>query len=394
MTTLDYYKRALELKDETIKNRRHLHEHAEIGLNLPQTVSYIMEQLRSYGIEPQECGHGITACIGSGTPVILLRSDMDALPILEQSGEPFSCKDGAMHACGHDFHASMLLTAARMLKENEVNLKGTVKLMFQPAEETFEGAKDMLAHGILENPVPDAALSYHVAIGKQPAGTFMYNSTGTMMHSVDGFKITINGRGSHGAYPQYGIDPINIGVHIYLALQELIARECSSSNSCVLTIGQFDAGNAANIIPNTATLQGTLRTDNPEERAHLVKRIHEVAERTAAVYNGTVEIETLSDVPPLICDSTLTEEMVGYMKELPIPDFTGIPDLSATASEDFATIAEKIPSAYMDLTAGFADERGEYPIHHPKALFNEDVCPIGSACFAQCAEQWLAHHSA
>lgn len=389
---MDYYKRALELKDETIKNRRHLHEHAEIGLDLPQTVSYIMEQLKSYGIEPKECGHGVTACIGAGEPVLLLRSDMDALPITEQSGEPFSCKTGAMHACGHDFHASMLLTAAKMLKENESTLKGTVKFMFQPAEETFQGAKDMIAHGILENPTPDAALSYHVAIGKQPAGIYMYNSTGTMMHSVDGFKITVTGRGTHGAYPQFGIDPINIGVHIYLALQELIARECSSSNSCVLTIGQFEAGNAANIIPNTAVLQGTLRTDDPDARAYLVKRIHEVAEKTADVYNGTVEIEVLSDVPPLICDSTLTEEMAGYMNELPIPNFKGIPNLSATASEDFATIAEKIPSAYMNLSAGFEDERGEYPIHHPKARFNEDVCPIGAACFAQCAEKWLAHH--
>lgn len=390
---MDYYKRALELKNETVKHRRYLHEHAETGLHLPQTVSYIMEQLKSCGIEPENCGHGITACIGSGHPVILLRSDMDALPIKEQSGEPFSCQTGAMHACGHDIHASMLLTAAKMLKENESSLKGTVKLMFQPAEETFEGANDMLIHGILENPTPDAALSYHVAIGKQPAGIYMYNSTGTMMHSVDGFKIIINGRGTHGAYPQFGIDPINIGVHIYLALQELIARECSSSDSCVLTLGQFQAGNAANIIPDTAMLQGTLRTDDPSARACLVKRIREVAEKVAAVYNGTINIEALSDVPPLICDPELTEEMVSYMQQLPIPNFTGLPGLSATASEDFATIAEKLPSTYMNLSAGFEDERGDYPIHHPQARFNEDVCPIGASCFAHCAEQWLKQHS-
>ena len=137
-----------------------------------------------------------------------------------------------MHACGHDFHAAMLLSAAKMLKENESHLCGRVKFMFQPAEETFEGADNMIEHGILENPKPDAALAFHVTTGRSPVGTFMYNSKNTMMNSVDGFQITIHGKGSHGACPHQGIDPINIGVHIYLALQELIARESNPADSC------------------------------------------------------------------------------------------------------------------------------------------------------------------
>lgn len=181
----------------------------------------------------------------------------------EESGEPFACPTGeTAHACGHDMHTAMLLTAAKMLKENEDALCGTVKLMFQPAEETFEGARDMLENGLLENPPVDAALAYHVAAGKSPVGFVMYNDSGVMMASVDGFEITVHGRGSHGANPNLAIDPINVGVHIHLALQELIARESDPTKTCVLTIGQFMAGTAANIIPG----HGRAARHHPHER--------------------------------------------------------------------------------------------------------------------------------
>ena len=387
---MNYYERALELKDETIANRRHIHKNAETGLDLPKTKAYVMEKLTEYGLEPKDCGYGVTATLGKGGKVLLLRADMDALPMPEESGEEFACPTGKeAHTCGHDFHAAMLLTAAKMLKEKEDTLEGTIKFMFQPAEETFEGSKNMIENGILENPPVDAALAYHVSPGKMPIGLFMYNDKDTMMYSVDGFKITIHGKGSHGAYPHVGIDPINIGVHIHLALQELIARESDPTHSCVLTIGQFAGGTAANIIPETAVLQGTIRTNKPEARELLVRRMKEVAEKTAAVYNGTVDIEMISEVPPLICNPKLTDEVVGYMQELGIPGLTPYPGISASASEDFAVIAEKVPSTFMYLSAGYLDERGQYPAHHPKAQFNEDVCPIGAACLAHCASQCL-----
>ena len=390
---MNYYERALELKDETIANRRHIHKNAETGLDLPKTKAYVMEKLTEYGLEPKDCGYGVTATLGKGGKVLLLRADMDALPMPEESGEEFACPTGKeAHTCGHDFHAAMLLTAAKMLKEKEDTLEGTIKFMFQPAEETFEGSKNMIENGILENPPVDAALAYPVSPGKMPIGLFMYNDKDTMMYSVDGFKITIHGKGSHGAYPHVGVDPINIGVHIHLALQELIARESDPTHSCVLTIGQFAGGTAANIIPETAVLQGTIRTNKPEARELLVRRMKEVAEKTAAVYNGTVDIEMISEVPPLICNPKLTDEVVGYMQELGIPGLTPYPGISASASEDFAVIAEKVPSTFMYLSAGYLDERGQYPAHHPKAQFNEDVCPIGAACLAHCASQWLKNN--
>lgn len=390
---MNYYERALELKEETIANRRYFHQNAETGLDMPTAKAYVMNKLKEYGLIPKECGHGVSATVGCGGKVILLRADMDALPMPEESGEPFACTSGAAHACGHDFHAAMLLTAAKMLKENESNLKGTVKFMFQPAEETFEGSKDMMEHGILENPTVDAALAYHVSPGNMPVGLYMYNSSGTMMFSVDGFKITVSGKGAHGAYPHNSIDPINIAVHVYLALEALIAREADPKAACVLTVGKFEAGTAANIIPDYAVLEGTIRSNDPTNRELLVRRMKEVADKTAQVYGGNASIEMISEVPPLICDPELTEEMVSYMQDMNLPNAQPYPGISASASEDFASIAEKVPSTFIYLSAGFTDNREVYPAHNPKVQFNEDVCPIGASCLAYCATQWLNNHA-
>ncbi|NBI68654.1 amidohydrolase [Pseudoflavonifractor sp. 60] len=386
---MNFYEQALELREETVAHRRWLHSHAEVGLNMPKAQAYVMEQLRNYGLEPRPCGHGVTAELGrEGGRTLLLRADMDALPMPEESGESFACPTGTeAHTCGHDFHAAMLLTAAKLLKEQESKLSGRIRFMFQTAEETFEGARDMMAHGILDG--VDGALAYHVGSGRMPVGLFMYNSGGTMMYSVDGFRITVHGQGAHGAYPHSSIDPINIGVHIYLALEALIAREAAPSKACVLTIGSFSAGSAPNIIPDTAVLQGTLRTDDSASREKLVRRLKEAVQGTTAVFGGSAEIEMISQVPPLVCDAAMTEEMVGYMQGLPVPGLTPVPDMSASASEDFAVIAEKVPSVFMYLSAGYLDERGDAPAHNPRVRFNEEVCPIGSACLAHCAVRWL-----
>lgn len=387
---MNFYKRALELKDETVAHRRYLHQHAEVGLEMPLACDYVMKVLSDCGMEPKRCGEGVMAVVGKGEKTLLLRADMDALPMPEESGEPFACPTGdRAHACGHDFHAAMLLTAAKMLKECESELKGRVKLMFQPAEETFEGSGDMIANGILEDPAPQAALAFHVAPGRLPIGMFMYNADSVMMNSVDGFRIVIQGKGGHGAYPNLAVDPIHVGVQIYTALEGLIAREANPEKTCVLTLGKFCAGSAANIIPDTAELEGTLRTNDKEARELLVRRIRELAGGIARLNGASAEVVTLSDVPPLVCDKTFTEKVAGYMREMPIPGILGYPGMTANASEDFAKIAERLPSALLYISAGFQDERGDYSAHNPKVRFNEEVCPIGAAGYAHCAARWL-----
>lgn len=391
---MNFYDKAVELYDETVENRRYLHKNAEVGLHLPKAHAYVMEKLKEYGFEPQECGEGITVTLGKGGSVLLLRADMDALPMPEESGVEFACPTGKEdHACGHDLHTAMLLTAAKMLKEQEEQLKGTIKFMFQPAEETFQGSINMIEHGILENPRVDAAMALHVAAGKMPIGVYMYNSTGTMMSSVDGFRINIKGQGSHGAYPNKSHDPIQIGVQIYIGLETLIAREVNPEKTCVLTVGRFQAGTAANIIPDTAVLEGTIRTNDKESRELLVRRMKEMAHKIADAYGGSSEVEMISGVPSLRCDKELTEEMVSYIKELNLPGATPFPNMTANASEDFANIAERVPSVFLYVSAGFQDERGDHVAHNPKVIFNEEVCKIGPAIFAHCAMKWLSNHS-
>lgn len=387
---MDFYKRALELNDETISHRRFFHKNAETGLSMPVAVDYVMKKLTEFGLEPKKCGYGVTALLGKGEKTLLLRADMDALPMPEESGEEFACPTGKQaHACGHDFHAAMLLTAAKILKENEDKLCGKVKFMFQPAEETFEGSNNMIENGILENPKPDAALAFHVAPGKLPIGLFMYNSGGVMMSSVDGFRITITGKGGHGAYPNLTVDPIHTAVQIYSSLEGLIARNSNPEKNCVLTIGKFQSGNAANIIPDTAVLEGTLRTNDKHEREMLVSKTREIANGIAEINGAKAEVTPLSEVPPLICNSKFTEQIAGFMQEMDIPGITPYPNMQANASEDFAIIAEKIPSAFIYLSAGFPDERGAYSAHNPKVRFNEEVCPIGAAALSYCAVRWL-----
>ncbi len=387
---MDFYKRACELNDDTVANRRHLHENAEVGLDLPQTIEFVKSKLEEYGLDPVPCGKGLTCTLGKGGKCILLRADMDALPMAEESGESFACKSGkAAHACGHDFHASMLLTAARMLKEAEGELKGTVKFMFQPAEEIFKGSKNMIEAGILDNPKVDVALGYHVAPGQMPVGIFMYNDSGTMMYSVDGFRIEVEGKGSHGAYPQNSIDPINVLVHIYDALEAVLAREVDPTKACVMTIGQIHAGTANNIIPNDGYMEGSIRTNDADSREILVRRMKEVSSKIAESFGAKAKVEMLSEVPPLICDPEFTKTIVGYMTDMNIEGMTPYPGISASASEDFAVVAQKVPATFMYLSAGYTDERGQYPAHNPKVQFNEGVCPIGAACLANCAVRWL-----
>lgn len=383
---MEMFEQAQALQAETLAHRRFFHQTAEVGLHLPQTMAYVQEHLTACGLKPKHCGQSIVAELGQGEKILLLRADLDALPMEEESGLPFACPDGHAHACGHDCHGAMLLTAAKLLKQRERELQCKVRLLFQAGEETFEGAKDAIAHGLLE-PKPDAALAFHVAAGPREPGMFFYNTTGAaMMCSVDGFEITIHGKGGHGAYPNLTVDPISIGVHLYLALQSLIAWESDPSLACVLSVGRFSAGTVANTIPETAELAGTIRTNDRVQREKLICRVEELCAATAGAFGGEAKIRWTSQVPPLYCDPALVREMAGYLQEL--PGLTGRDGMTASASEDFAAIAQMVPSGFFYLSAGFSDDRGLATAHNPKVQFHEAVLTLGAAAYAHCALQW------
>ncbi len=390
---MDYLKRSEELFEETVENRRHLHQTPELGLELPETTAFIMEKLTEMGYDPKPCGGGVVACVGkTGGKTVLLRGDVDALPMKEESGLPFASQRENAHTCGHDIHGAMLLTAAKMLKENEAALDGMVKLMFQPGEEPLTGARSMIADGLLQDPRPDVALGYHVVAGSLPMGLFVYNREGTLMNSSDNFIIDIQGKGGHGAYPDACIDPINIAAHMILALESVVAREIKSTQASVLTIGKVTAGDAPNIIPDQAQLQGTLRCDSEKERKFILQRLSEVVDAVAKMYRGSATITMLAGTPPLICDPQSVDDFVGYMRELDVPGQCEHVGMHAASSEDFSAVLSEIPGAYMFLSAGFTDGRETYNQHHPKVEFNEEVMKSGAAYLAHCATRWLEEH--
>ena len=261
------------------------------------------------GYEPRELGGGVVAEL-TGEDMgrcILLRADMDALKVKEKTDLPFRSENGSMHACGHDMHAAMLLGAARLLKAHQSELKGTVKLVFQPDEEGFTGAKAMLKAGVLEAPKPQAAMALHVNSGT-PSGLVLCGK-GTFMAGCTLFRITVKGVGCHGAMPETGIDPINIAAHIYLALQEITARELPAKTPAIVTMGKFSAGHAPNIIPQEAVIEGTIRTFDRDVTALILRRIGEIADATARAFRGSVSVEELASAPPLKNDEALTEQM-------------------------------------------------------------------------------------
>lgn len=382
---------AEDMREELIKWRRSLHKIPELGLALPDTTAFVKERLSEMDInftEYKECSC-ITATLGKGGKCFLLRSDMDGLPMKEESGESFASENGCMHSCGHDLHTAILLGAAKLLKKYESRLKGTVKLLFQSGEETFDGAKAAIEAGVMEKPHVDAAFAMHVA-SIVPANVIIYGAY--PMAAVYGFRINLTGKGTHGSTPQLGIDPINTGVHIYLALQELIAREVSSTEEAALTIGRFHAGAVSNVIPEHAVLEGTLRTFKPEIRSMLIQRINEVVHSVAKTYRTEVRIETLSDVPPVACSPDMNQEILASIHDLD-QEIQTLPYYHVMGSEDFAFISEKVPSSYFGLGAGIEDGSKRLGQHNPRVRFSEECLPLGAAVYAKTAIDWLGAHS-
>lgn len=388
---MDYLLRAGQLRQDLISHRRYFHRHAEAGKHLPLTTAYIMEQLQAMGYQPVSiCESGVTAAVGRPGPAVLLRAETDALPMREESNLPYASENpDTAHTCGHDLHAAALLGAAKMLKENESSLCGTVKLMFQPGEEIFWGANEMIQRGVLENPHTDIALSLHVT-PRNPTGVISFRD-GAAMASCCNFSIKIKGRGAHGASPSKGVDPINIGAHICIALQELIAREVPFQNGAILTIGSFRSGSMPNTIPEDAELLGTLRTFDDQLRQNLTERLICVAEKTAEAFRGTAQVDLLSDVPVEYNDPKLAAYVRTCANEL-LGRETLVDD-PRTGSDDFAFISRQIPSVLAFIGARSPSCQGEvYPGHHPKVIFDEEAMVSAAALYAGLADRWLREH--
>ncbi|MBQ9768295.1 MAG: amidohydrolase [Lachnospiraceae bacterium] len=377
--------------------RRFLHAHAETGFDLPETVAFVTKELAAMGITANPCGRcGLVAELGrkEKETVFLLRADMDALPIPEESGVSFAAPTGKSHACGHDMHTAMLLGAAQLLKAREAEIQGTVRFMFQPAEELLSGAKDMIEAGVINDPPVTGAMMLHVMTGTAlSAGTVIVAAPGVSAPAADYFTIEVFGKGCHGSSPNLGIDPVNAAAHVVLALQAIQTRELSIGERAALTIGSIQGGEAANVIPDKVILKGTLRAYSEETRVFLKKRLQEVAEQTAETFGATATVTFPCGCPALQNDESLSNKMLRYAKEL-LGEEKAFSAAELTkgrepgrgentaGSEDFAYVSEKVPSVMVALSAG---KGYEYPLHHPKVRFDEAALPVGSALLAYVA---------
>jgi amidohydrolase len=390
-----FFDDAKAIETEIIANRRMIHSRPELGFDLPNTRALVRTELESYGYEPRDLAGGVTCTVGSGSPVLLLRADMDALPQTEDSGEPFASKTpGVCHSCGHDGHVAMLLGAARILKQHEAGLKGTVKFMFQPAEEMLSGCRAMIEGGILEDPKVDAAMAMHANFGIQAKtcpeiGTFSYCRK-EAAGSADEFHIHVHGQAAHGSIPYNGVSALNIAVQIASQLQQLVGLMVPSAENFVLALGVIESGSAANIIPGEAVIKGNIRSFSRDYRQKVKDKIVEMSQGIAKLWGGSAEVDFPLGVAPLINDPDLADEMAGYAAEACKKVVVLEP---RPASEDFAEISELVPTFFGNIGLGDPEDGYECSNHNPKMRLDESGLAYGTAIFVTCAVKWLENHS-
>ncbi len=376
-----------------IQLRRSLHANAEIAFQLTDTVGIVKRQLSQMQIPFEDCGKsGVVAWIGNprSKKVIVLRADMDGLPMYENTGKKYACKTGNMHACGHDIHTAAVLGAAKLIKQQEARLQGCVKLLFQPAEEILQGASDMIDSGALKNPKPQAALAMHVSTGVElPTGTVVLSSREVAAPAADFFQIDFHGKSCHGATPDQGADALLAAAYTVVALQTLSAREQQVDDPFVLTVGKLHAGSAGNAIADKAQLQGTMRAYSETTRERIKTRLQEIVKAQAKSVGVTAKLTFTGGCPTL----KNNQELVALAKscaETLFPDRKVlITDGRGGGSEDFAYISQELPSVLMVIAAGQISQGYKYPLHHPKTQFDESVLPISSALLASIVEEWL-----
>ncbi len=400
---------AQELNPQVVAWRRDFHEHPELGNRETRTSKIIADELRKLGFEVKtDVAHtGVVGVLRGGkatssSPVVALRSDMDALPVTEQVDLPFKSRQkaewngqttGVMHACGHDNHMAILLGTATALSRLRSQLPGTVKVIFQPAEEgpppgEQGGAELMTKEGVLDNPKVDAVFGLHVF--PFPAGTITYRS-GPLMASADTFLIKVQGRQTHGAIPWGGVDPIVVGSQIVMGLQTIISRSVNITEApAVVTVGRFTGGNRSNIVPDTVELEGTIRAFNENVRKDIQRRVRDIATNIAESAGATATVEFGLGYPVTINDPALTEKMVPTLRRVAGAQNVTVGPLTGTA-EDFSFFQQKVPGLFffLGVTPRDQDHTKAAMNHSPLFFADESALPIGVKVMTSLAVDYL-----
>lgn len=395
MKTAEILADARALLDDVIALRRRIHRHPEIGLTLPRTQAAVLEALDGLGLDVRT-GQRTTSVLARlrgarPGPTILLRADMDALPLREETGLPFASEvEGAMHACGHDAHVAMLVGAARLLAARRGDLGGTVLFMFQPGEEGYHGARIMLEEGLLDGAEPPrAAFALHVG-HRSPAG-MVTTRPGPTMASGDTFQITVRGRGGHASSPHDCLDPIPVACAIVQAFQTLVSRRVNVFDPAVVTVGKIEAGTTRNIIPETARMLGTVRTLSETTRERVLDGLRRLAEGIAASHEAEATVELIRGYPVTVNDGDFAAFVLDTARDVLGPERVEEMRAPIMGSEDFSYVLQRVPGAMAFL--GTRPESGPvYPNHSNRMLVHEPALAAGVAMHVAVALRFLGRH--
>ncbi|AFZ54518.1 M20 metallopeptidase family protein [Cyanobacterium aponinum] len=379
------------LQPELVQWRRQIHQYPELGFKEVLTANFVSEKLSQWGIAHEKgvAKTGIVAVINSNYEgkVLAIRADMDALPIQEENSVSYCSKhDGIMHACGHDGHTAIALGIAHYLAHNRDKWRGTVKIIFQPAEEGPGGAKPMIEQGVLSNPDVDAIIGLHLW-NNLPVGTIGVRE-GALMAAVECFKCTIFGKGGHGAMPDQTIDSVVVGSQIVNALQTIVARNIAPVDSAVVTVGEFHAGTALNVIADTAKMSGTVRYFNPKLESFIGQRIKDIIGGICQSHGAEYELDYWQLYPPVINNPQITQLVKSVAMEVVETPMGVVPECQTMGGEDMSFFLQEVPGCYFFLGSANADKKLNYPHHHPRFDFDETVLSMGVEIFARFVEKF------
>ncbi|EMB81755.1 putative hippurate amidohydrolase [Streptococcus mutans 11VS1] len=364
--------------------RHYLHQHPEISENEFETTAFIKKHLKDLGIEPLDypLKTGVIAEIGSGQPIIALRADIDALPIIEKTGLAYASKNGAMHACGHDFHQTSLLGAAQILKEREAEIKGTVRLIFQPAEENFQGAYQVIEAGGIEG--VSAIIGYHNNPHLKPGQIGL--RSGAIMAGVEQFEVTVAGISAHAARPDLGVDTVLAITTMIHNLQQIVSRTVSPFDSAVLSVTHIDVGTTWNVLPAKGFFEGTIRTFDPKIRLAVINKFTKIVETTAEQFGAQVSIQWGNSPKVTYNDATLTPLIFKNSRTFA----QVIETLPSTGGEDFAAYQEKIPGVFAFVGSNGADNAPDW--HHDDFIVKDEALPTAVNYFVENAFKLLEYY--